>query len=247
MTRADRLIKASRALSKRVSALSFGAAAVYNPLEYARDGWERYLKRAVNGGVRVLFLGMNPGPWGMAQTGVPFGEIPAVRDWMGFEAAIGTPARPHPKRPIEGFHCSRSEVSGRRLWGLMQDRFASADAFFAEHFVSNYCPLVFMAETGRNITPDKLAVSERNPLFMACDEFLRTTIETLSPEFAVGVGRFAEDRFKAVIPANSVTVGRILHPSPANPAANSGWADTATRQLVQLGVWENSTVNSTGR
>jgi len=29
----------------------------------------------------------------------------------------------------------------------------------------------------------------------------------------------------------------VLHPSPASPAANRGWGEAATRQLVELGVW----------
>ena len=35
---------------------------------------------------RVVFLGMNPGPFGMAQVGVPFGEVAAVRDWLRIDA-----------------------------------------------------------------------------------------------------------------------------------------------------------------
>jgi single-strand selective monofunctional uracil DNA glycosylase len=64
----------------------------------------------------------------MAQTGVPFGEVGLVRDFLGIEAKVDQPARVHPKRPIEGFACMRSEVSGRRVWGWVQDRFGSADA-----------------------------------------------------------------------------------------------------------------------
>ncbi len=41
-------------------------------------------------------------------------------------------AHQHPKRPIEGFDCARSEVSGRRLWGWAALRFGSAETFFAE-------------------------------------------------------------------------------------------------------------------
>ena len=44
----------------------------------------------------------NPGPYGMAQTGVPFGEIPAVRDWMGISGLVGKPDPEHPK--FHGHH-----------------------------------------------------------------------------------------------------------------------------------------------
>nr|WP_240610589.1 single-stranded DNA-binding protein [Rubritalea profundi] len=157
----------------------------YNPLEYAWTPHQQYLSRFGSGKKRVLFLGMNPGPWGMAQVGVPFGEIPAVRDWMGIETAVEKPANEHPKRPIEGFSCQRSEVSGRRLWGLFAERYSLADDFFADHFVANFCPLVWMGETGRNITPDKLPKSESAPVDEACRLHLSKTIALLEPEFLI--------------------------------------------------------------
>ena len=100
-------------------------------------------------------MGMNPGPWGMAQTGVPFGEIDAVRNWIEIEEPVEKPDNEHPKRPIEGFDCQKSEVSGRRLWGLFSEKYPKAEDFFADHYVVNYCPLVWMEEraekTGRPI------------------------------------------------------------------------------------------------
>lgn len=234
------LIDASRKLSAAVSRLEFSGEVshVYNPLEYAGDGWESYLELAAAGTKRAVLLGMNPGPFGMAQTGVPFGEIEAVRDWMGLHPEIHQPAVVHPKRPIEGLACSRSEVSGRRLWGLMAGRFGSAESFFADHFVANYCPLVFMAESGRNVTPDKLRASERKALFSLCDEHLRATVFALDPPFVIGVGKFAEKRIRSALQSDTGRiVGSILHPSPASPAANRGWAEPATRQLRELGVW----------
>lgn len=230
----------------RLERLAFGepVAAVYNPLDYARRPFETYLRRYGAGTRRVLFLGMNPGPWGMAQTGVPFGEVAAVRDWMGIDEPVGRPASEHPRRPIDGFACSRSEVSGRRLWGLFADRFGTAARFFSDHLVLNYCPLVFMAESGRNITPDKLPKTERDSLFALCDAHLATAIAAYQPEWLVGVGAFARRRLDAVVAAESrlLPVGaeqvvQILHPSPASPAANRGWAAAATAQLVDAGVW----------
>ncbi len=234
------LIGASRRLAQAVDALGFGSPVshVYNPLHYARDTHEEYLRRFAHGPKRVVFLGMNPGPWGMAQTGVPFGEVTAVRDWMRIDGAVGRPAREHPKRPIEGLSCSRSEVSGRRLWGLMARRFDNAESFFASHFVANYCPLVFMEESGRNRTPDKLPRSEREPLFAACDQHLAETVRLLEPEFAVGVGKFAEAQLQRIpADAGSPRVLSILHPSPASPRANKDWAGEVIRRLEDAGVW----------
>ena len=212
-------------------------AAVYNPLEYARAPHELYLKKYTKNAKRkALLLGMNPGPWGMAQTGIPFGEVAAVRDWLRLEAEVGKPQREHPKRPVEGFACQRSEVSGRRLWGGAAEAFGTPRAFFKEYIVINYCPLVFMGETGKNITPDKLPVAERKPLEAICDETLRAWVDALRPERLVGVGGFAAKRLQTVFPEQKAEVGQILHPSPASPLANRGWAPKVDEQLRALGL-----------
>ncbi len=212
-------------------------AYVYNPLRYAWPGHSVYLEKFGAGTKRVLFLGMNPGPFGMAQTGVPFGEIAAVRDWLGIQVAIGRPEREHPKRPVTGFACRRAEVSGRRLWGLFAARFGSPEIFFRDHLVMNYCPLVFMEGGGRNLTPDKLPATERTALFAACDRHLREAVQLLQPEWLVGVGDFAMKRAEQIFPNGEVKIGRILHPSPASPAANRDWPGQAAGQLQALGIW----------
>lgn len=239
-TTTRQVITAARELSDVVDGLRFRApvAYVYNPLDYAWEAHETYLRRFAATRKRVMFLGMNPGPFGMAQTGVPFGEVAAVRDWMGIQAAVLQPKRVHPKRLIEGFACTRSEVSGRRLWGLFSERFGTAEKFFAEHFVANYCPLAFMDEGARNLTPDKFTAAESEPLYAACDAHLREVVAVLKPEWLIGVGDFAEKRARLALGAAGVRFGRILHPSPASPAANRGWSAAATRQLQALGIWE---------
>jgi single-strand selective monofunctional uracil DNA glycosylase len=172
----------------------------------------------------------------MAQTGIPFGEVETVRTWLGIDGTVGVPSRVHPKRPIEGFACTRSEVSGRRLWGLFRDRFERAEEFFSRHLVINYCPLAYMEESGKNLTPDKLKRGHRDPLFRVCDGALRSTCAILQPEYIVGVGAFARGRLQEAEIAGARVV-QILHPSPASPAANRGWSDVAERQLIDAGVW----------
>jgi single-strand selective monofunctional uracil DNA glycosylase len=214
--------------------LRFAGLTVYNPLHYACPVHLAYLERFATGRKRVLFLGMNPGPFGMAQIGVPFGEIAAARDWMHLSGEIGKPPREHPKRPITGWACRRSEVSGRRLWGLFAARFASPEAFFAEHLVVNWCPLVFMGESGSNLTPDKLPAVELAPLQAACDTHLAGLISATGAEVVVGIGKVAE---AAATRAKAPRVAGIPHPSPANPAANRDWAGAATRELVAARIW----------
>jgi single-strand selective monofunctional uracil DNA glycosylase len=235
----EALLAAARQLRAETGRLRFGAPVthVYNPLVYAWAPHETYLQRFGAGRKRIVFLGMNPGPFGMAQTGVPFGEIAAVRNWLKIEGAVGKPDREHPQRPVTGFACERSEVSGRRLWSLFAERFGTPQRFFAEHIVMNYCPLAFLESSGRNHTPDKLTTSERAALFDACDRHLRAIVATLQPEWLIGVGDFALKRAAQVFPSGSLKLGRILHPSPASPAANRDWNGSATRQLEELGVW----------
>lgn len=238
---ANQLIGAASQLADDVDTLSFTAPVThcYNPLRYAWKAHRQYLQRAPKTAGGTLFLGMNPGPWGMAQSGVPFGEIDAVREWIGIQAKTDKPALEHPQRPIEGFDCGRSEVSGRRLWGLFRERFGCPDEFFAHHFVANYCPLVFMESSGRNRTPDKLPAAEREPLNRACDQHLRQILNSLRPRFAIGIGAYAEKCLQRVAATIDLppTVARVLHPSPASPAANRDWAGTATQQLIDAGVW----------
>jgi single-strand selective monofunctional uracil DNA glycosylase len=233
-----RLILAARELATAVDRLKFRPPVryVYNPLNYAGAAHELYLRKFGGGRKRVVFLGMNPGPFGMVQTGVPFGEIAAVRDWMKVQAPVNRPPHEHPKRLVHGFDCPRSEVSGRRLWGLFAERFGTAENFFRDHFVVNYCPLAFLTATGSNLTPDKLPAAEQARLFAACDAHLRRVVETLQPHCLIGVGGFAKDCAERVCATSKLQIGHVLHPSPASPAANRGWIALATRQLLELGI-----------
>lgn len=241
MSTAARLIQAARTLNHGLSTLTFAqpTAYVYCPLAYAREPHELYLSRYGEGKKKVVFVGMNPGPFGMTQTGVPFGEIAAVRDWMKIETPVGHPPHEHPKRKVTGFACKNSEVSGRRLWGLFAQRFGTAEAFFKDHFVANYCPLVFMEEGGKNRTPDKLPTAEAEAMERLCDEHLCEVVATLEPAWVIGVGAFAEARAQRAKDSlgGNFQVGRVLHPSPASPLANRDWPGEATRQLVKQGVW----------
>jgi len=232
------LIDITRKLSENLHALTFGkpVATVYNPLEYAWKCHEAYLKKYGSGTKETVFLGMNPGPWGMAQTGVPFGEISIVRDWLKINEPVRRPPEEHPAKPVTGLDCHRSEVSGRRLWGLFREIFGTPESFFRRFFVVNYCPLLFLEESGRNRTPVQLAASERRQLLAICDEALRKSVAALGAKTVIGVGVFAEERAREVLAQQDVAVGRILHPSPASPAANRNWSGQVLDQLRDLGI-----------
>lgn len=245
---AAKVLAATSDMCEEVDDLVFAepVAWVYNPLRYARSLHEQYVRKWGASPRRVLLMGMNPGPWGMAQTGVPFGEVAMVRDFLGLKGRVGRPEPEHPKRQVQGLECPRSEVSGRRLWGFFAEKFGGPERFFAEHFVVNYCPLVFMEESARNRTPDKLPAAEAGPLFASCDRRLKRLVELYQPEWVVGVGGFARKKLDVLFGPKAPRgargyvpeqIGTVLHPSPASPAANRGWAEAAEKQMKAQGVW----------
>lgn len=225
-------------LARALSTLHFRppVAYVYNPFIYARAPYAQYVERFGAAPKEVLLLGMNPGPFGMAQTGVPFGEVASVRHWLGIEEAVERPEREHPKRPVAGFACHRSEVSGQRLWGWAKKRFVTPEKFFQRFFVANYCPLLFLEVSGRNLPLDKLARDEQHALTAHCDAALCSTVRALTPTCVFGIGRFAEQRAKVALAGLAVRTGFIPHPSPASPMANRGWERIAEQAVVNCGV-----------
>lgn len=231
------LARISEELTASLARLRFAAPVThaYLPTHYAKALCNAYYARA-QPEPEALLLGMNPGPWGMAQTGVPFGEIRAVRDFLGITGEVDKPQPEHPKRQVDGLHCTRSEVSGRRLWGWAEERFGSPERFFASLFVHNFCPLAFLEESGRNRTPDKLPAEERLAIEGPCDRALRSVVTALRPKRVIGVGKYAERQAKRALADFDVEIGTVLHPSPASPIANRGWAPQAEAQLRALGI-----------
>jgi single-strand selective monofunctional uracil DNA glycosylase len=212
------------------------AAYVYNPLTYAAEPHNTYFRRYGRTPCEVLLVGMNPGPWGMAQTGVPFGEVAAVRDWLNIGGRVGEPAVSHPKKPVTGFACPRSEVSGRRVWTWARHAFVTPERFFEHFLIFNYCPLLFLDEAGRNLTPDKLKVAVRRPMQVACDRALIRAVRLLEPHHVIGIGRYAESQIARALEGLPLHIGRITHPSPANPRANSDWEKVITGELKNMGI-----------
>jgi single-strand selective monofunctional uracil DNA glycosylase len=232
------LIEISRELRRAMRRLTFEEPVthVYCPLDYAWEPHAAYLERWGRGKKQVILLGMNPGPFGMVQTGVPFGDVSMVRDFLGVSGKVKKPAREHAARPVLGFDCARGEVSGQRLWGWARATFGTPERFFERFFVVNYCPLAFVEASGKNRTPDKLPKDEQAPLFAACDRAVSRIVAELDPEYVIGVGAFAEARAQRILAGSSVRVGCILHPSPASPRANQGWGRIASDELRQTGI-----------
>ncbi len=232
------LVAIASELAEAVGRLNFGPPVfcVYNPLEYAWRPHQMYLERYGVGAREILLVGMNPGPWGMVQTGVPFGDVVMVRDWLGILAPVERPAREHPARPVQGFACRRREVSGMRLWGWAKKTYGTPQRFFARFLVLNYCPLAFFTEDGSNLTPDRLPAEDKRPLLALCDAALQASVQALRPRYVFGVGGFAARRVSVALSGRDIVTGTIPHPSPLNPAANRGWAQGLEKVLAESGI-----------
>ncbi|XP_077385132.1 single-strand selective monofunctional uracil DNA glycosylase-like [Festucalex cinctus] len=239
-TPSSRFLKLELELNAHLRGLSFGDPVryVYNPLEYAWETHRCYVEKYCQEGQSFLFLGMNPGPFGMAQTGVPFGEVKSVVDWLKITGSVGRPDDEHPKRRINGLACTQSEVSGARFWGFFRKLCSEPAAFFRHCFVHNLCPLIFMSSSGKNLTPPELNAREREELLRLCDIALCQAVEALGVSMVIGVGRVAEQRARRALAAAGidVRVEGIMHPSPRNPLANKGWESVAKAKLAELGV-----------
>lgn len=228
-------------LNAELSQLQFPepVGVIYNPVDYAWEPHRSYVTRYCQGPKQVLFLGMNPGPFGMAQTGVPFGEVNVVRDWLCIGGSVLTPPQEHPKRPILGLECPQSEVSGARFWGFFRNLCGQPQVFFRHCFVHNLCPLLFLTPSGRNVTPAELPAKQREQLLGICGAALCRQVQLLGARLVVGVGRLAEHRARKALAGLTpeVRVEGLLHPSPRSPQANKGWQAVARERLRELGLW----------
>lgn len=235
----DLLISRTKLLSAQCNKLSFTFDGyVYNPLDYAWQCHEAFLRKYIEKNAVALFLGMNPGPFGMMQTGVPFGEILAVKNYLKIEGIVSKPQIEHPGRPVLGLETTRSEISGKRIWGLIAEHYPKCD-FSKDIAVFNYCPLGFLLniKTAKNETPDHLAKDERKALEDVCNSYLYDVIEMINPKMLVGVGKYAQNKLETVNDKSDRKVFSIIHPSPGNPQANNGWSEKTTAKLREEGLW----------
>ena len=195
---------------------------------------------------------------------MPFGDTVMVKEWLKIEGVVHKPTCEHPKRVVEGLDCKRREVSGMRFWTLFDRLCSSPEQFFKHCYVHNYCPLSFMEESGKNVTPPSMKRAVRSQLEAACDRALSETVLLFQPSIIVGVGQYAEtcarravkSAFTKVVDSEEseeatetssskqegdcmgkeICVCSIPHPSPRNAKANKDWYSSATESLERHGV-----------
>ena len=198
------------------------ADCVYNPLMYAWEIHEEFIRISGGEGAQTILLGMNPGPHGMGQMGIPFAATSVVRDLLGISGIdVDKPAVTHPRRPVNGLSHPKEEVSGTRLWGLLQDRYGSARQIFQNVFLVNHCPLMILdGPRGTNITPNNVSGPSVHDLLERCDQHLREAVIALGAEEVIGIGKYAEKRANLALSGMGTRVKTCWHPSPASPLAN---------------------------
>lgn len=208
---------------------------IYNPLSYGWSAHLEYQHKALKEGCHVMFLGMNPGPDGMAQTAVPFGSVSVCRDYLHINAPVGHPLSEHPRKIVDGFSHKKDEPSGRKIWSLISGHYPEVTDFFSFATVQNFCPLCFLGrERGRNVTPDRLEKGDREQVETVCRSALSDIIRMLGIDTAVAVGTYAEKQLRAVAP--ELKIVRILHPSPITGISPEVWKERSEALLTEEGI-----------
>ncbi|XP_059470377.1 single-strand selective monofunctional uracil DNA glycosylase [Neocloeon triangulifer] len=217
---------------------------VYDPVEYAGGIYFQYLQRFCRSPKHLLILGMNPGPWGMGQTGIPFGDVDTVKNYLGlaeFGFLIRQPTQQHPSKIVTGLDCHRKEPSGTKLWGLVKKltNYCPAEIALANIIVHNFCPLIFLKESGCNLTPEELKASnKKEELFNLCSTALYHSLRVLQCSQILCIGKFAEKRADLMVKKFSLNalVYSIPHPSPRNVSGRVNWEENAMASLSASGL-----------
>ena len=195
----------------------------YNPLNYAWESHKNYLKNYGDLGATKIIMGMNPGH-GMGNTGIPFGCPEKVKNYLKIrDVKINKPKKIHPKRLVTGLECKKPEISGKRIWGLIEEIYGAPEKAFQNIFVLNHFPLWMFNSSGQNITPDKLSISSSKIIFEKCNRYLIDVVSILKIKRIICVGKYASRMaHKAVKNSDfqDLIIDEIPHPSPANPLAN---------------------------
>lgn len=237
----DRYVLFEKDLCKKLSRVSLPGKIqyVYNPLEYAFESHLNFVRKFCTGEKYILFVGMNPGPFGMSQNGVPFGECAVVKEWMHIEGEVSKPVLEHPKRRVVGLECSRSEVTGGRFWQLFRTLCHTPEHFFRTSFVHSLCPFAFLTDTGKNVTPPQLVSSVLDQINALCNETLVDVVRLLKSKYVICVGKYALAQAQKALAGDEfsgIILECLMHPSPINPATNKGWTDIAMKQLTEMGI-----------
>lgn len=170
---------------------------------------------------------------------VPFGEIESVRNWLHITGPVGKPPKELHSRRVEGFNCSRSEISGARFWGLFKKLCGKPENFFRSSFVYNYLPQQWMRSNGANVTPGEFSALDMTALFDICDPIFIKVLEIYEVEIIIAIGKFCEKRaqkaLKKYLPESKIQILYLPHPSP-RAVNNTNWEEKALESLKNFNL-----------
>ena len=228
---------------------------VWNPGRYGERWHRRFRETYPPGPNPVLLLGLNPGPYGMGQTGIPFTDIRRLESDLPELAArlrtdgesIGLPglAPPDLRRRLD----RTFESSSIRVYRFLRLAGGSAGAGWRRVVAANPCPMLFMEGTV-NRTPADLrrALRKRGgrlervtARLEECDqlrrECAREAVRVLEPRGVILLGRNIQEAL-AGDPSLGAVPGGVLaweHPARAVPDA---WAGGLVRAVRRRGWWK---------
>jgi len=243
------VVNATRLLSARLEpvraalpAAGLKAVAAIDPTSYAFGNYTRFMQLAASGPRLALFVGMNPGPHGMAQTGIPFGDVDTARVLLGGADTIdplpGLRAASGAAWDCKGLAYHRGEQSGMRLWSALSQLCGSPQAALERCCIVNYCPLYMVGPELENITPSDLPRRHdiTRALEAACDEHLRQLVLGLEVKTVLSFGSYAHASARRALSGFPVDFYTTPHPSPRRGSA-AEWIASALPLLAGvLGV-----------
>jgi single-strand selective monofunctional uracil DNA glycosylase len=223
---------------------------VLNPGRYG-ERWHARFRRAYPMSPRpLLVFGLNPGPYGMAQTGVPFTDLKRLESalpglWKDLVASGEPVTRPGLAPPSLARHLTRTfESSSVRVYRFLERAYGRPELALREVVFVNPCPLLFIdPETGANRTPADLprALRARKAaeLVHAFEELRRATVleavAELEPRGAILLGRDVAaavgEALRAALGARSVVEWE--HPARAVPET---WSRGLADELRKRGL-----------
>ncbi len=228
---------------------------IWNPGLYG-ETWHARFRRLYRPGQHPLVVfGLNPGPYGMAQTGIPFTDIrrlvSALPDLAAELRGRGERVEPPGLAPpgLRPYLSRSFESSAVRVYRFLKKGWGGAERGWTEVVVANPCTLLFIDPAeGKNRTPADLARaarlrgSGRDQVRELVESFGRIrircaveSIEALSPRGAILLGK---DVQAALGPALRRILGeaRVIpweHPARAVPES---WASGLLSALRRRGL-----------
>jgi len=208
---------------------------VWNPALYALDIYQEYLTKFPPEPGAILALGLNPGPYGMAQTGIPFTDCRTASGALGMEMTIPGKAPDDlisRLKKANGKWRGTYERSSLGMYRFLILAWGDIKTAYRNWFVGNPCPLLFLDPERWNVTPADPRLRRMKEVGELRQRAVIGFSEILNPR---GIVCFGKDVAKAVgeVAIRQVGPDRVVfyeHPARAVPEK---WAAGLLQELTQ--------------